>query len=32
MKNLVIGITLAMLATPLFAENRPAAQGHKRQG
>jgi FKBP-type peptidyl-prolyl cis-trans isomerase FklB len=29
MKNLVIGITLAMLATPLFAENRPALKDTK---
>src|SRR5205823_12994197 len=29
MKNLVIGITLATLATPLFAENRPALKDTK---
>jgi FKBP-type peptidyl-prolyl cis-trans isomerase FklB len=29
MKNLVIGITLTMLATPLFAENRPALKDTK---
>ena len=29
MKNLVIGITLAILATPLFAQNRPALKDTK---